>query len=73
MNWYDYTQLRAILAVVGLGLITYMVIEKTIGDMAFAECFVAIFACFTAHSLLDDKFPDRCGPNVDPKLSNNGG
>jgi hypothetical protein len=57
--WLDYTQLRTVMALAGLTIITVLVVCKDIGDTAYATCFCAIFGCFTAHSLLDDKFPDR--------------
>lgn len=54
----DYVETRAALAVSGLAIITTLVAHRLIGDGCFGVCFSAIFGCFTAHSLLDDKFPD---------------
>jgi hypothetical protein len=47
------------MALAGLATITMLVYTGHIGDTTYATCFCALFGCFTAHSLLDDKLPDR--------------
>ena len=55
----DFQEVRALLAIAALAILTVLVWTHHIGDTAFASCFGAIFACYTAHSLCDDKWPDR--------------
>jgi hypothetical protein len=55
----DFAEVRAILAMSALVILTVLVWTGHIGDTAFAACFTTVFACYSAHSLCDDKFPDR--------------
>ena len=55
----DFQEVRALLAIAALAILTVLVWTHHIGDTVFGSCFAAIFACYTAHSLCDDKWPDR--------------
>lgn len=61
---HDFVEMRALLAIAGLSIITYLVLHRAIDGGAFATCFVAIVGCYTAHCCLDDKFPDRNQDNA---------
>jgi hypothetical protein len=58
MKFGDYTETRAALAVTGLAIITTLVATHRIGDVVFGSCFCAILAMYTAHCIMDDKWPD---------------
>jgi hypothetical protein len=56
---HDFVEVRALVVISGLCIITYLVLHHVIGDGAFSTCFVTLIGCYTAHSCLDDKLPDR--------------
>jgi len=58
-NLGDYTETPAVIAYAGLAIITALVDKHLLTGSEFVTSFVAIIGCFTAHSLCDDKFPDR--------------
>lgn len=55
----DYTQVRTVLASSSLAIITVALFTKYLEGGAFAACMSAILACYTAHSIFDDKLPDQ--------------
>ena len=57
----DFAEVRALLAMAALVILTVLVWTGHIGDGSFAACFSVVFGCYTAHSLADDKIRDRPG------------
>jgi hypothetical protein len=55
----DFAEVRALLAMAALAALVVLVWTGHIGGTIFGACFSAIFACYTAHSCIDDKLPDR--------------
>jgi hypothetical protein len=55
----DYTQVRTVLAASSLIIITVALFTKYLEGGAFAASLSAILACYSAHSIFDDKLPDR--------------
>jgi hypothetical protein len=64
----DYTQVRTVLAASSLIIITVALFTKYLEGGAFAASLSAILACYSAHSIFDDKYPDRNAgpPYADP-------
>lgn len=58
-GWKDYTETRAIVALVGLGALIVGLFTHFIEGSQFVTGLLGIVGCFTAHSLIDDKIPDR--------------
>jgi hypothetical protein len=57
----DFAEVRAILAMSALVILTVLVWTNHIGGTIFGACFTTVFGCYTAHSCIDDKLPDRPG------------
>jgi hypothetical protein len=66
----DYRETRAVLAIAGLAIITTLIWRHFMGEASFSACFGVIFACYTAHSVLDDKIPDANLPQVSVQVNN---
>lgn len=59
MSWQDYTETRAIVALVFTIVLTVALFAHFVSGGEFVAGLTAILAAFTAHSLCDDKLPDR--------------
>lgn len=59
MSWRDYTETRAIVALTFMVVLVIALFTHFITGEEFVAGLTAILACFTAHSLIDDKLPDR--------------
>ena len=64
MSFGDYRETRAVVMYVGRAIITTLIAKHLLSGGEFVTSFLAIIGCFTAHSLCDDKFPDRNGVQV---------
>jgi hypothetical protein len=55
----DFAEVRALLAMAALASLIVMVWTGHITGMVFGACFTTVFGCYTAHSCIDDKIPNR--------------